>query len=245
MSDDTEKDQNISFSKLRHSASLGNADAQILLAVLFMQGALGGELDFPTNMIEAEAASGNGRAQDIMGYFSLQGTGGMPQSSEQAIEWFKKAASNGQSLAALRLGRIYSSGEFVKKDDAEAFKWYKLAADSGEPESQCFIGACYLMPMVVAQDIEKAFNYLSLSASQGFDSAIYNLGLMYFEGIYVKQNYKQALALFEEAGNLGHLQAQLNASYIYDKGMVGVPRDKIKANRWLGKARREHSDEFF
>lgn len=46
----------------------------------------------------------------------------------EALDWFKKAAVQGQGWAAFVLGEMYEKGEGVRADINEAVKWYKTSA---------------------------------------------------------------------------------------------------------------------
>ena len=48
--------------------------------------------------------------------------------ADEAIQWFVKAAHQGDRQACLELGRQYRDGKFIKQDRVEAYKWFALAA---------------------------------------------------------------------------------------------------------------------
>jgi uncharacterized protein len=50
---------------------------------------------------------------------------------DQAVEWFKKAADQGNLNAQTNMGHMYKNGDGVPQDLIEAVKWYKKAADQG------------------------------------------------------------------------------------------------------------------
>jgi TPR repeat protein len=53
-----------------------------------------------------------------------------------AFYWYEKAARHGQADAQYRLGRLYESGEGVKKDMKRAAHWYRRAARNGNKEAK-------------------------------------------------------------------------------------------------------------
>lgn len=59
------------------------------------------------------------------------GENGKQKDYVKAVEWFRKAAEQGHTLAQCALGYCYESGEGVVKDLAEAVKWYRKAAEQG------------------------------------------------------------------------------------------------------------------
>ena len=54
----------------------------------------------------------------------------------KAVEWFRKAAEQGNDVAQYNLAMCYERGEGVVKDLAEAVKWFRKAAEQGEAEAK-------------------------------------------------------------------------------------------------------------
>jgi hypothetical protein len=65
-----------------------------------------------------------------IGYAMHAGRGTAVNQAE-GIEWYKRAAAQGHSLAQNNLGSAYRSGGGVETDLIEAYKWFELAADRG------------------------------------------------------------------------------------------------------------------
>ena len=59
----------------------------------------------------------------------------MPQDYQQAVEWFTKAAEQGEARAQFTLGVLYDTGEGVPKDLVQSYKWLNLAAGQGKTEA--------------------------------------------------------------------------------------------------------------
>lgn len=60
---------------------------------------------------------------------------GVQQSSEQAAEWYRKAAEGGNADAQYNIGEAYEYGVGVEKDYKEAIKWYEKASDQGKQQA--------------------------------------------------------------------------------------------------------------
>ena len=56
---------------------------------------------------------------------------GIPQNYAKAVEWYQKAADQGDAVAQFNLGFCYENGQGVYKSKKEALKWYQKAADQG------------------------------------------------------------------------------------------------------------------
>jgi len=49
----------------------------------------------------------------------------------EAVEWYRKAAEQGNANAQLNMGLCYETGRGVQQDYAKAAEWYRKAADQG------------------------------------------------------------------------------------------------------------------
>lgn len=63
----------------------------------------------------------------VSGAFHERGTAGAPD-PEQAIRWYKKAASNGHTAAEAALGRLLYHGVLVERDITQALHFLQRAA---------------------------------------------------------------------------------------------------------------------
>ena len=61
---------------------------------------------------------------------------GVPQDSEQAKEWWMKAANKGSAKAQASLGVLFALGNGIEKDLIESYKWFTLAARNGNEEAK-------------------------------------------------------------------------------------------------------------
>ena len=77
------------------------------------------------------AEAGDAPTQFNLGLMYLDGVG-VPQNSEQAMEWFRKSADRGYAKAQYNLGALYAVGRGVRKDLITAHMWMNLCAASGD-----------------------------------------------------------------------------------------------------------------
>ena len=71
----------------------------------------------------------------------LLGVTGLP--AQEDLDALRREAEQGDAEAQLYLGRMYSRGERVPRDDTEAVRWYRLAADQGIARAQFNLGLMY------------------------------------------------------------------------------------------------------
>ncbi|WP_051690079.1 tetratricopeptide repeat protein [Pelobacter seleniigenes] len=129
----------------------------------------------------ALAEKGDSSAQYNLGVLFAKSDDGASRSrtAKQAIDWWKKAAAQGHSLAKYNLGHCYSSGDLVATNGKEAVRWFKLAAEDAMPQAQFALGLLYQQGRLVERDMEQALHWYLEASRQGFPQAIFNLADIY------------------------------------------------------------------
>jgi TPR repeat protein len=90
---------------------------------------------------------------------------------------YRKAATDGNSLAQHNLAMMYATGEGVTRDDAQAGIWFARSAAQGDPAAQFHLGdrcfrASLSLPQVEADEaLIESFKWLQLSSAQGYPNA--------------------------------------------------------------------------
>ena len=115
----------------------------------------------------------------------------------------KKAAEQGDALAQVRLGIMYTMGEGVPEDDAEAVRWYSRAAEQGDADAQFKLGFMYNDGEGVPEDDAEAVRWYRKAAEQGLAVAQAMLGIMYTMGEGVPEDDIQAYAWISIAAAQG------------------------------------------
>lgn len=109
-----------------------------------------------------------------------------------ALEGFRKLAERGDARAQYNMGRMYSDGLGVPKDNVQAFAWYVKAADQGLDRAQNNVGWAYARAVGVSTDEALAVAWYRKAAEQGLAQAQLNLGVMYASGRGVSQDEQTA-----------------------------------------------------
>ncbi len=102
----------------------------------------------------AAAEKGDAARQSYVGYYYSHGLG-VPQDKAKAAYWYEKSAAQGNVIAQLRAGEIYSSRfhhEGVPDDDSRSMTWYKKAAEQGNEAAMLAVGHMYLDGRGVPKD---------------------------------------------------------------------------------------------
>ncbi|HHQ4547446.1 TPA: LysM-like peptidoglycan-binding domain-containing protein, partial [Aeromonas veronii] len=65
------------------------------------------------------------------------------QDLQQAADWYRKAAEQGNAEAQFALGQMYENGQGVLQDHQQAAIWYRKAAEQGYADAQFQLGRIY------------------------------------------------------------------------------------------------------
>ena len=159
------------------------------------------------------------------------GRKGKDISYKDAIEWYRKAAEQGDVDAQNKLGHCYYNGNGVSQSYVEAAKWYRKAAEQGDVNAQFNLGCCYYR----VEAFEEATKWYRKAAEQGDAVAQRNLGFCYYNGNGVAQSYEEAVKWYRKATEQGFAVAQCNLGDCYYKGN-GVSQSYFEAAKWYRKA---------
>jgi hypothetical protein len=173
-----------------------------------------------------KARQGDSEAQYNVGAMYQNGRG-VTASRDKAIEWYGKAAEQGNSKAVSRLG--------LMKANQASFESELQQAEQGSAGSQYNIGNMYTKGNGTNMDVTQAVIWYEKAASQGHIKAAYKLGLANYEGSGVRKNGKQARKWFGIAADNGYAPAQYYLGKIYAGG-YGVRRDYSEALNWFTRA---------
>jgi uncharacterized protein len=126
---------------LRPLAEQGNADAQVILAMMFITGrGLPQDHAEAVKWLRKGANHRNAVAQCLLRHATDQG---LLQDDVAVVAGPQKAADEGNDVAQCLLGVRYGAGDHVQQDYAEAAKWFRKAADQGNADAQAMLGALH------------------------------------------------------------------------------------------------------
>ena len=151
----------------------------------------------------------------------------------EAIEWYRKAADQGDADAQYNIGLCYANGDGLEEDMTMAMEWYRKAAKRGNAEAQRAIEEWNEYNNF--WDYNEEEKRLRKVMKQGNADAQYNLGMCYEKGDGVKENIKKAMDLYQSSAIQGYSKAQCRLGFFYKKGF-GIERNNEKAALWYHKA---------
>ncbi|MGM0553267.1 MAG: phospholipase D-like domain-containing protein [Pseudomonadota bacterium] len=163
----------------------------------------------------------------------------------EALEWYRRAAEQGDAGGQFNLGVIYATGRGVPQDDREAVEWYRRAAEQGHADGQFNLGFMYQHGRGAPQDDREAVDWYRRAAEQGHAGGQVNLGSMYRDGTGVSQDDREAVEWYRRAAEQGHADGQFNLGFMYQDGS-GLPQDDREAVEWYRRAAEQgHADGQF
>jgi TPR repeat protein len=149
---------------------------------------------------------------------------------QEAFQWYRKAAEQGNPSAQINLGAMYAEGRGIDQDFQAALTWYLKAAQQGETLAYYNLGVMYVEGQGVPRNFQEALTWYRQAAIHGHAQAQFNLGLMY-EQIRDALSLKEAAAWYRQAAAQGYAPAQVNLGAMYIDGR-GVPQDAQEARQW-------------
>ncbi|MDQ7003777.1 MAG: tetratricopeptide repeat protein [Ghiorsea sp.] len=198
-----------------------------------------------------------------LGNFAFQ-----QQRYDDAMQWYTKAALQGDQEAQYQLSRMYKQGQGVDKDDILALNWMKKAASNGLAKAQFMYANMLLLERGLEQDNAKeVLHWYKKSAEQTHPQAMLKLATLYFEkgntNLYDALDWaikaqtspntlKLAKVLHQkiidtillQARN-GKKKAQYKAATMYQNG-IGIEKNLEEAKRWFYQAAQQgHVDAQF
>ena len=90
------------------------------------------------------------------------------QDSNEAMQYYLKAARLGVAEANTNMGQLYEHGRGVPANDAEAFKWYARGAEGGHNIAMGNLALCYATGRGVKRDGDLAKQWFDRAAAAGY-----------------------------------------------------------------------------
>lgn len=163
------------------------------------------------------------------------GGGKSTAESTKAVEALKKLAERGDVYSMYALGRRYSKGEGVKKDEKEATKWILQAAEAGEYFAFTDLGFRCKQGVGTPKDAAAAVKWFRKAAEAKDASAMFLLGVLYESGDGVKKDGAEAARWYEKSAIARDVGAMVNLAIMYARG-TAIPKDFVRAYAWTNVA---------
>ena len=164
----------------RKAVDQGSRDAEFHLAVMLADDRYGENLRTAEEIFRKYAEQGDADAQFCLGLLLERGyereAAVWPKWKRdkdrmgkwrESVDWYRKAADQGDARAMRALSMAYYEGERVEQDYGKAADWSKKAAELGDFAAQRNLGYLYLKGKGVKKDKAEAQKWLEMAAAQG------------------------------------------------------------------------------
>lgn len=172
----------------------------------------------------------------------FSGRDGYPQDDEEAFRCYIGAAKLGHAASQANVGRMYTHGLGVEKNDQNGRFWdsqaaasYISAAENGDATAQYLTGVMYLLGRGVVEDFVQAKRWFHKAAAQEHAPAQATLAKMFSAGQGGPKDEKLAMHFNLLAAEQGDSHAQSWLAAAYSAGEL-VPKDLNRAAHWLRKS---------
>ena len=196
---------------------------------------------------------GDPQAMRWLGNLSVQGS---QRDKIAALEWYEKAAAEGDAAAMYILGVLNWNGTVVPKDDSRALVWFRKSAAAGHRqaleivrqqddqiemrkrcEDELLTGDKNSMRdrgalCAKAKSFSLAFKWWTKAGAAGDTDSTYYIGMIYANGLGVPKSFADAYDWFNKAATTGNLEAMTSIGVLLANGQ-GIPRDYVKAREWF------------
>ncbi|MBE6358643.1 MAG: sel1 repeat family protein [Lentisphaerae bacterium] len=115
------------------------------------------------------------------------------------LEWYRKAAEQGDDLSQYNLALAYLEGRFGSPDAVNGLKYLELSAAQNNAGALKDLGVFWKDGVGGKEDIVKGIKYLKLAVEKGDTPAAFLLGEIYSEGRGVPVDMAQAAHFFRKA----------------------------------------------
>jgi uncharacterized protein len=95
---------------------------------------------------------------------------GVVKNERTAVEWYTKAAEQGNAPAQSNLGLMYANGQGVVKNERTAVEWWQKAAEQGNAPAQHNLGLTYALGNGVVKNMKTAYFWWLIASANGYDT---------------------------------------------------------------------------
>ncbi|MCP8894986.1 SEL1-like repeat protein [Shinella daejeonensis] len=196
------------FAAYRTAADRGSLDGRLRVAELTIRGE-GTTRDIEAGMAELRALADSDSTGLLETLAEVCLSGRVTMRPELAVAALDKAARLGSVRARLRLGDLYSEGEFLPVDYPRALDHYRQAAALENTEAKIRLAEMQAAGQGIAQDVPAALAELRSLADRGDVTAALSLGDLYGRGQVLPADPETARRYYRQAARAGNAVAML------------------------------------
>ncbi|MEP2980857.1 MAG: hypothetical protein ABJO86_15320 [Lentilitoribacter sp.] len=230
----TEECQKVAFVWFRKSAEWGFRKGHLELAKAYLRG-LGIDVNIERSARHYRIAAEKGSAAGALELIKLiqNGTQTTPGNANEAeatlvefLPMLESSASNGNARAARSIGRLYLTGNLLKKDLNTAADWLSRASKFGDAAAMHDLALLRLDQNKVTNP-DAIISMLKKSATLGYSGSMTALGRLHLQNRF-DLPIAGSISWFEQGAAAGHAGSMEELARIFLKGKL-VKKDIEKA----------------
>ncbi len=175
-----------------------------------------------------KAKAGIAVAQRMVGYFYLQGRGGVAESVSEARRWLRLAAERGDEAAEIELASLVLREDSDGEEIAQAIAVLQKAAQREVADAEYALGVCHRLGVGVEKDPDAVERLYRRAATKGHASAQIALAERLLKGGAWGAAVAEAVTLLRSAAEKGAPRAYFWLGRLHELGR-GVPRSRERA----------------
>ncbi len=155
----------------------------------------------------------------------------------EALDWYEMAYDEGNSFAAVQIGKIYSACKTFTHFPS-AYEWFEKGANLGDAEAMYYLGEAIIKGYVPEKEVdaERAFSLWQQAAMAGNKDAIVQLAECYEKGIGTKKDKDAAYGWRLKAAQLGSIPDCNVLGDAYRTGRGVASKNATLAIVWYAKS---------
>ena len=240
---------------VKKMVNAGSAEAMFYMADCYGQGSLGLPVDPKEAFHLYQSAAKLNHPQSayrvaVCCELGTEDGGGTRRDPMKAIQWYKRAATLGDTPAMYKMGMILLKGLLgQQRDPRQAVSWLKRAAeraDKDNPHALHELGLLYEAAKPedhILRDERYAFDLFHHAAELGYKYSQFRLGSVYEYGaLGCRMDQRLSIQWYSKAAQAGEHQSELALSGWYLTGATGpngevlVKQNDQEAFLWARKA---------
>ncbi|HEX9471817.1 MAG TPA: SEL1-like repeat protein [Bradyrhizobium sp.] len=156
----------------------------------------------------------------------------------KAVEWYSKAANQGDETSQNNLALIYSTGIYARVDYTRACYYARKLGAASLANGLLVKGDCYARGLGGTQvDLAQAATAYEAAYAKGNARAEATLGYFYENGLGGRNRSNEtALKFYRDAADKGDALGLHNLGAAYNSGLLGLQRDGTEAARLILRA---------
>lgn len=222
----TEECQKVAFVWFRKSAEWGFRKGHLELAKAYLRG-LGIDVNIKRSAHHYRIAAEKGSAAGALELIKLiqKGTETVPGNTKEAeatlvefLPMLESSASNGNARAARSIGRLYLTGNLLKRDLNTAADWLSRASKFGDAAAMHDLALLRLDQNKVANP-DAIISMLKKSATLGYSGSMTALGRLHLQNRF-DLPVAGSITWFEQGAAAGHAGSMEELARIFIKGKL-------------------------